>query len=368
MRSGRGVESDPAVPDQATAPARDPFVRRLAWTVAFAFLAVLGLVVLARGIGVLLAAFGGVLLAILLTAGARGIAERTPLGYGVALAVLLAAVLGVLGGAAWVLAPHVAEQADELTRVLPEMAREVEAFLGRYGWGQWLLEQVRQDGGGGMLGAVGGGVAGALSSGATYALVVLFVGLFAAAKPELYTRGLESLTPPRHRGLVAEILTELGHTLRWWLVGQGITMVLIGVSTMIVLWAFGVPLAILVGLIVGLLGFIPYLGPIFGALPVGMVAATQGADTLLWVLVAYTAVQLLEGYVAVPLVQEQTVYLPPVFTIVFQILMGVVVGVMGIVFATPLAAVLLVLSRFYRRDFLGDDDAAGDMLVVGRAT
>jgi predicted PurR-regulated permease PerM len=130
------------------------------------------------------------------------------------------------------------------------------------------------------------------------------------------------------------------------------------VSTTIVLWIFGVPLAILLGLIVGLLGFIPYLGPIFGLLPVGIVAATQGADTLLWVLVAYTAVQMLEGYVLVPIVQEQTVYLPPVFTIVFQILAGFAVGIMGIVFATPLAAVILVLSRFYRRDFLGDEAAA----------
>jgi predicted PurR-regulated permease PerM len=132
-------------------------------------------------------------------------------------------------------------------------------------------------------------------------------------------------------------------------------MVVIGVSTMIVLFIFGVPLALVVGLIVGLLGFIPYIGPIVGLLPVAMVAATVDATTLLYVLLAYTGVQLVEGYVITPLIHERTVYLPPAFTVFFQILLGMVLGIKGIILATPLAAVLLVLSRFYRRDFLGDE-------------
>lgn len=370
-REGRSARRRPAESAQrretaasesaAGPPARDPFVRRLAWTVGLAFLAGLAGVLLFLGIGVLLAAFGGILLAVLLSAAAGGIAGRTPLGYGVSLTALLLLVVLVLGGGGWMLAPQVAEQADELARVVPALVDEVEAFLEQYGWGQWLLEQARQNGMPDWVGAAGGGVVGTLSDMMTYGLVVLFVGLFAAANPGLYTRGIVSLTPRRHRALAEEILAHLGHTLRWWLVGQAITMIIIGVSTMIVLWAFGVPLAILVGMIVGLLGFVPYLGPIFGALPVGMVAATLGAETLLWVLLAYTAVQMLEGYVAVPIVHERTVYLPPVVTIVFQVLLGFVVGVTGIIFATPLAAVLLVLSRFYRRDFLGDPDAAADL-------
>jgi predicted PurR-regulated permease PerM len=76
----------------------------------------------------------------------------------------------------------------------------------------------------------------------------------------------------------------------------------------------------------------------------------------MWVLLAYTGVQMLEGYVATPLIHERTVYLPPVFTIITQILLGMVLGIKGFVLATPLAAVLLVLSRFYRRDVLGDTD------------
>lgn len=113
------------------------------------------------------------------------------------------------------------------------------------------------------------------------------------------------------------------------------------------------PLAIILGLIVGLLGFIPYLGLV----PVVLIAATQDVITLAHVVLAYTAVQMLEGYVASPLIDQGTVHLPPASTVAFQMRMGAVIGVIGIVLATPLAAVLLVLMQFCRREVLGDSGA-----------
>jgi predicted PurR-regulated permease PerM len=345
-------------------PARDPFVLKVVVVVlAVAFGALLATLAV-LGAGVLLAAFAGLLLAIVLSAFAGVVAERTPLPYAWALTLVVVLLLGVLGAATWLLGSQIAAEADEFSRMVPQVAADVESFLQQYAWGQWLLEQANGGGGGGNGGDEdsGGGTGstaalaalGKLSDFFTYLLVAVFVGLFAAAKPQFYVDGVVSLTPIRHRDRMRELLGELGHTLRWWLIGQGAAMVLIGVSTALVLWAFGIRLAAVVGLIVGLLGFIPYLGPIVGVLPVAMVAGTEGATTLLWVLLAYTAVQMLEGYVATPLILERTVYLPPVFTIILQILLGVVLGVKGIVMATPVAAVILVLSRFYRRDFLGD--------------
>jgi predicted PurR-regulated permease PerM len=334
------------------------YVRRVGLTLALTLLSAVLALVVVIGINVLLAAFAGLLFAVMLNAGARATEDHTPLGYGLALTLLVVIIVAVLVGAGWLLAPQVAEQADELAQVLPVLLADIEAFLAQYGWGQWLLQRL-QDGemaDGAIFGA-GGGVLASLSNVSTYLLVAVFVGLFAAANPGLYVEGTVSLTPLRHRERMREVLAQLGHTLRWWLVGQAASMVIIGVSTGLVLWAFDVPLAIVLGIIVGLLGFIPYIGPILGTLPVAMIAATQGADTLLYVLLAYAAVQMLEGYVAVPLIHERTVYLAPVFTIVIQIILGVVIGMMGIIMATPLAAVLLVMSRFYRRDFLGDPDA-----------
>jgi predicted PurR-regulated permease PerM len=345
-------------------PARDPFVIRVVVVVAAAAFGVLVATLVVLGIGVLLAAFAGVLFAILLNTFARGLAGRTPLPYGWSLAVVVLLLLALLGGGVWLLGGQIAAEAEEFSRMLPEVGADVVAYLEQYAWGQWLLEQAGNAGnsgngeddagGSGAGGSAALAVLGKLSDLFTYLLVTVFVGLFAAANPKLYTDGIVSLTPIRHRDWMREVLGELGHKLRWWLIGQGAAMILIGVSTALVLWAFGVRLAAVVGLIVGLLGFVPYLGPIVGVLPVAVVAGGDGATTLLWVLLAYTAVQMLEGYVATPLILERTVYLPPVFTIILQILLGVVLGVKGIVMATPLAAVVLVLSRFYRRDFLGD--------------
>jgi predicted PurR-regulated permease PerM len=359
-------------------PAGGASLRRVAVVLALAALTAAAAALAVIGMGVLLAAFAGVLIAVVLSAFADALSARTPLAYGWALTVVVLLILALLGGAGWLLGAQVAAQAQEFGRMLPGLVADVEAWLQQHGWGQWLIERVQGDGGAGGAGGAGdegggsGGGLGAtaaengmaaglaalswLTDVATYALVAIFVGLFGAANPRLYTDGIVSLTPLRHRERMRELLGELGYTLRWWLVGQGFAMLVIGVSTTIVLLLFGIPLALVLGLIVGLLGFIPYLGPIVGLVPVALVAGTEGATTLLWVLVAYTGVQMLEGYVATPMIHERTVYLPPVFTIVMQVLLGVVLGIKGIVLATPLAAVILVLSRFYRRDVLGDPD------------
>jgi predicted PurR-regulated permease PerM len=346
--------------DTTGVPARDPFIRRVVTVLALTTLTLALLTLGVLGIGVLMSAFAGVLLAIMLAAGANFVARHTPLAYVWALGVVVLLILVLLGAAGWLFGAQIAQQADEFGQMLPRVISDLEAYLEQRAWGQWVLEQARNGGGsGGSDGAMaaGMGVLSWLSDLSTYLLVAVFVGLFAAANPGLYTDGIVSLTPLRYRELMRELLAELGHTLRWWLVGQGFAMVLIGVSTTIVLLLFGIPLALVIGLIVGLLGFIPYLGPILGVVPVALVAGTEGATTLLYVLLTYTGVQMLEGYIATPMIHERTVYLPPVFTIITQILLGVTLGIKGFVLATPLAAVLLVMSRFYRRDFLGDPKA-----------
>jgi predicted PurR-regulated permease PerM len=309
-----------------------------------------------------------VLVAVVLSAAAGFLAERTPLRYSWSLGIVVVLIIGLGAGAAWLLGSQVAAEAEEFGELVPEVAADVRGYLEDREWGRLLLSQVEGGGDGsadnpeGDGGFPGGGGAAhvmtllaVLSDVFSYLLVAVFVGLFGAANPRMYTDGVIGLTPPRQRDAMRSLLDALGHTLRKWLVGQGMAMVMIGVSTTLVLWLFGIRLAIVVGLIVGLLGFIPYLGPIVGVLPVVLVAAPEGATTLLWVLAAYTGVQLIEGYGITPLIFERTVYLPPVFTLIMQILLGAVFGLAGIILATPLAAVTLVLSRAYRRFILGDD-------------
>ncbi|CAN5776993.1 AI-2E family transporter [soil metagenome] len=344
-----------------SAPAeRDGFLRRLVLAVLVTALAGVLLALLILGYDILLAAFGGILFAILLRTLTGLLTRITPLSDGFALTIVLLLGTALLVGSGWLLAPQIGAETEGFGQQVETIAVDVEEFLQQHGWGRWILEQVQEAGGDGAAeGAMAalGSIFGTASIWSTYLLTGFFVGLFAAANPRLYLSGSVSLFPLRHRERVDEIFCRLGRALRWWLIGQAIAMVMIGVSTWLVLWAFGVPLAPVLGVIVGLLGFIPYLGPILGAIPVALVAATMGTTTLLYVFLAYTAVQMVEGYVITPLIQHRMVYLPPVFTIITQILLGTLMGILGFVLATPLAAVVLVLSRYYRADVLGDHEA-----------
>lgn len=354
------IQIDQSVTARERVPARAPFVRRVATVLIMTALTGLVLALFVLGIEILLAAFAGVLLAVFLRTCTDVIKRGTHLSDGWSLTTAIVGILILLGVVGWLLGPTIAEQSVQLGEQLPDMLEHIEGFLQESPWGQWILDQAQN--GGLEQGATErvGQVFSSFSAWFSYVLTAVFVGLFAAANPLLYQEGIAHLFPLRQRARIRALMSDLSYTLRWWLLGQALAMLVIGVSTTIVLWLFDIPLAIVIGIIVGLLGFIPYLGPIFGAVPVALFAATEGTVQLFYVMLAYAAVQILEGYVATPVIQHRTVYLPPVFTLITQILLGSVLGLLGFVLATPLAAVLLVLTRYYRSDILGDEEAQND--------
>jgi predicted PurR-regulated permease PerM len=124
----------------------------------------------------------------------------------------------------------------------------------------------------------------------------------------------------------------------------------------LVLYLIGLPGAFLLGVQAGISNFIPYLGPIVAAIPVALVAMPHGPSMLIWAVGIYTAVQSIEGHVIGPLIQRQTVELPPAWTLVAILLFGALFGVMGIALAMPLVAVgRVAILRLYVEDVLGDN-------------
>jgi predicted PurR-regulated permease PerM len=112
---------------------------------------------------------------------------------------------------------------------------------------------------------------------------------------------------------------------------------------------------IALGMIAFVFTFVPYVGPIAAAVPALLVGFTVSPTHALYVGLLYFAVQMVEGNLLTPLVQQQMVKMPPAVTIVAQVLMGVLLGAVGVVFATPLAACALVLTKMlYVEDLLGD--------------
>lgn len=132
-------------------------------------------------------------------------------------------------------------------------------------------------------------------------------------------------------------------------------MAFIGVVTGLAVWGLGVPLALTLGVIAALLNFIPNFGPILAVAPAALLAVMNGPTTVLWIVIAYIAIQALQNHVVTPLVQQQVVRLPPVILILSQLFMYYWAGLLGMALAPPLAAlVILIVQKLYLRDTLHD--------------
>lgn len=308
-----------------------------------------GLVVALLAARALIVVFAGILLAVLLRALGDGLARHARLPRLAALWIAALIFFGVIGVGVWLLASEVAKQFEELGAALATYWSQVEGWLGRYAWGRELLS-VLSDGTGpeskvDLLGRIVGNTLAALST----LLIAVVIALYLAASPQRYRNGLLELIPLAQRERVARMLRALEQALRSWLVGTLINMTAVGVVTTIGLWLLDIPFALALGVLAFALEFVPYLGPILSAIPAVLVAMTVGPAQAGYTALLYLAVQQFEEYLLVPYVYHRSVNVAPALTIAAQLVMGVLLGVLGIVFATPLAACATVLTDELRR-------------------
>jgi predicted PurR-regulated permease PerM len=335
--------------------ASSAYTRRVIVAVGVATLAVLLVLAVWMASHVLLLIFGGILLAVLL----RGLGDRLSAATGIPpgwSALLTAAVLvSIFGFGAWYLSGEIAGQFDELASSLTAMWQQAREHLSKYGWGRDLLSTLSEyhltPDSVGTIGKIAAGVFGGISG----LVLSVIIGLYVAINPDLYRRGVLRLTPPGYRARAGEILSDLRDTLRHWLTGTLVLMIFVGTATFIGLWLLGIPLALALGIIMFFLEFIPYLGPILGAMPALLMASTIGPQDMLYVALLYWGVQSLEAYVLSPLIFQRSVDVPPLLTMSAQVVLGTMLGMLGVVFAMPLTACAMVLvGRLYVEDALGD--------------
>ncbi|MET4700935.1 putative PurR-regulated permease PerM [Constrictibacter sp. MBR-5] len=331
--------------------------RRTVSLVVVAFLLVL-LVLIAPD--VLLLVFAGVLFGVMLQGGGSWIAAKTGIHYRFGLAIFVVLLVGTAVVAATSAAPALIDQFNELWRQVPDAAGKLAARLDDYSWGKSLLDAIRPRE---LLSARSGGMAasalfstfGALGS----FVLILFIGIYLAVAPGLYAQGATALFAPSVRPRAHKALRLGVHTLRHWIGAQLISMTVVGVLTGLGLWLLGIPLAFILGALAALLAFIPNIGPILAAVPAVLLAFADGPTTVLWVVGIYVAVQTVESYLITPVVQQESVSLPPVLTISVQLLLGSLYGILGLALATPLAALgLALIGSFYVGDYLNDEPVA----------
>jgi predicted PurR-regulated permease PerM len=180
-------------------------------------------------------------------------------------------------------------------------------------------------------------------------VLVIFLAIYLAIDPSVYRRGLVHLVPERARGRTEEILTAIAVTLKKWLVTQLIAMIVIGAVTTVVLMALKVRAAVPLGILAGLLEFVPTLGPILSSLPAIAMGFVDSPEKALAVAIAYVGIQFLENHLLIPILMKEGVDLPPALTIVMQALMAIVFGILGLLVAVPMLAAIMIATRILTR-------------------
>lgn len=301
---------------------------------------------------VFLIIFAGLLFAVFLT-GMAGVLERyLGMRQKVAYFTVVGALVTTVGIGGLFLGNEIARQLDQLGPVMHQAWEDMLNSVYRYEWGRIVFSERN-------LRAVLPPdsewithVTGAFSTtiGVIVGFVIaLFIGLYGAATPHVYRRGFLLLMPAPIRPRTGAVLNALGSTMRWWLIGTFLRMTVVGTLVTVGLWLLDVPLALALGLIAFVMDFVPYIGPILSLLPALLVVLPGGATDLVSVLVLYLAVQSAENYVVTPLIDQYSVSLPPALTISAQVLLGAMLGALGVVFATPLTAIGLVLVNSIAR-------------------
>jgi len=294
----------------------------------------------------LLMVFGAIVIASIFRAVADWIGRITRLPNVAATALSILIVLGVVVALIALFGAHVAQQMQTLRETLPAAWRAVEDRIGDLGLGKQLerlVATITAPDGGSLSGfglallSIGGGIADLI--------VVVFAGIYLATQPNFYRLGFIKLVPPARREIAAEAMHESERALRLWLKGQAIAMVAVGLLTGTGLWAIGMPSALTLGLLAGLLEFIPFAGPIIAAVPAVILAFAAGPEMTLWVVLLYLAVQQFEGNLLTPIVQQYAVDLPGVVLLFSLIGFGTLFGTLGVILAAPLAVVTLVLVK-----------------------
>lgn len=304
----------------------------------------------------LLLAFGGVLVAVFLRGLATLLHERTRLSMGWSLAIVGGGLVGLLVLGALLMGPAVASEMSNLGSTLTQGVEKIQGFLEQQPWGKQLLSGMSQNGaqGGDVLRAVASVVVSATDA-ILALLLVLFAGAYFAVSPCSYAEGLVRLLPEARRARVMEVMDTAAKALWYWLIGRFVIMVIVAVLTTVALLVVGVPLAPVLGIIAGLLEFVPFIGPIAAAVPILLVALTADPQTALHAAVAVLVVQQTESNLLEPLVERRAVSLPPVLVLVGTIAFALLFGIIGAVFASPLLVVVVVaVKMLYMEDVLGE--------------
>ena len=297
---------------------------------------------------VLMVLFGAVVLAVALDVPVSWL--RLGLRLSRPLALLL--VLMVLALLSWqltdLLLPELLEQLNQLTQLVPALIARLSELLGGVsvleGLEGRLADLITLD----KLQPIGAqliGFAGGAASGTVLLLLMGLLAILLVLDPRSHQRLVLALTPAHSRPLVQNLLTESRQALGGWLAGMTLSASVVFLLTWAGLAALKVPLALLSGLICGLLTFVPTIGPTLASLLPVAVSLLISPTLAVQVIVLRLVLQNGEAFLLTPLLLSRTVNLLPTVALMAQLSLGALLGLPGVLLALPLVVVLQVFSQ-----------------------
>lgn len=316
---------------------------RLEMHKAMVWVGVIGLAALAVYISQsLLVIFAALVFASMIDGGARLIGRYLPIPRTLRIVMVLLLAIAFLVWLGYFAGSQIAEQAATLPAIVEKQLNDVIGMAQESGFqislsdAQSMANQVVS--GVGTVTRAIGGIAGIIGTTA----IILIIGIYVALEPNLYERGVEWMAPRGERSELRKTLAEMALTLRRLMAGRIVGMVFEGFFTWIALEMFDVPMAALLGILTGLLAFIPNIGAVVSGLLMATVGFSVSMETGLAAVAIYFVVQTFDGYVVIPMIARKTVDLPPALVLGAQLIMGLLFGIIGLLLADPLLAMLKV--------------------------
>ena len=310
---------------------------------ALIWVGIIGMVALAIYISqALLVIFAALVFASMVDGGARLIGRYLAIPRGIRIAMVLLGAVAFLIWLGYFAGSQIAEQAATLPAIIEAQINRLVDLAQENGVaisGREMQSMSNQ-----VLSGVGtvtraiGGIAGAMGT----TVIILVIGIYIALEPNLYERGVEWMAPRTERSELRKTLAQMAQTLRRLMAGRVVGMVFEGVFTWIALELFDVPMAALLGILTGLLAFIPNLGALISGILMAVVGFSVGVETGLAAIAIYFVVQTFDGYVVIPMIARKTVDLPPALVLGAQLIMGILFGIIGLLLADPLLAMIKV--------------------------
>lgn len=295
--------------------------------------------------------------------------ERHGWRRGLATVTIAATVIGSIVGVCWWIGPRVQAQFAELRQRLPEVVSTVERRLDATGiipdsmqpqtpskvaapgekpQEESSLSSILEGDLGRLIGPATRVVVPVVSTvleAVSAIIIMLFVAIFFAVSPRTYKRGFVRLFPVARRSRVEEVTSDVGDALGRWMAARLMAMVAVGTITGVALGVIGLESALALGVVAGLLEFVPFFGPVIAAIPAIGIALVDSPEKALATLIAFVVIQQIEGNVLTPLLLQNRVDVPPLLTVLAVPLLTVVVGATSVLIAEPMIAVALVLVR-----------------------